>query len=58
MIDFGNFLSSKRIMKYIKKDWLNLSNRQQGLAFFYTQKYTQEGRAFIGSMNSFPRSHL
>ena len=36
-----------------EKDWLNLTNGQQGSAFFYTQKNTQEGRAFIGD-ESFP----
>ena len=40
-------------MNSIRKDRLNLTNGQQGSAFFYTQKNTQEGRAFIGD-ESFP----
>ena len=40
-IDFEDFLSSKRIMKYIRKR-LSLSNRQFLLAFFTHKKHPVE----------------
>ena len=43
MKDFDNFMSSKRIMKYIRKDWLNLTSPQQALAFFTHKKIPRRG---------------
>ena len=43
MIDFDDFLSSKRIMKYIRKR-LTYLNCQQGSAFFTQKKIPRKGK--------------
>ena len=54
-IDFDNFLSSKRIMKYVYQKKIDLTYLTGDFYWrFLHTKNTQEGQAFMISRNRFP----